>query len=205
MLSALAVALSASALVLILDAKNKELETAKLNQSNFEAIAAKTKAATDAEAAAVTQAQAVSDTIAFMLAASKTGAERAALINQVRQYVYENAVVTGIDLSDGKTVKINAQVTTPDQYARFLVNLRRASDTNGGPLFAGLPKAGGVKGFPEGINTYILPAIPTDQPVVIPYPLNIAAAGNLKYPVVLPPDPVGAAPAAAAPGAPGGA
>ena len=89
-----------------------------------------------------------------MLAASKTGAQRAALINQIRQYIYEDTVVTSIDVSDGQTAKIAGSVRNPTQYARFLLNLRRASDANGGPLFAGLPRGGGVKGFNNGAATF---------------------------------------------------
>ena len=201
-LSVLALAGTAGALALVYDAKQKELLTAQENRRNFEAIAARTTAAETARKNSETQAQAVNDTVAWMLAVSKTGAERAALLNQIRQYVDENTVLTGIDVSDGQNLKINAAVTSPTQYAQFLINLRRAADTNGGPLFAGLPRAGGVKGFPEGVYPEGVP-IPTDQPIVIPYPLNIAAEGKLKYPVVLPPDPTGGATATGAAGTPG--
>lgn len=202
-LSTLALALSASALVLILDAKQKELQTSEVNRLVFEAVAAKTTAAQKDEADSIAAAKAFTDTIGFLLAAGKTGSQRAALVNQVRQYIYENTVIKSIDLSNGADVVITGSVTTPNEYAVFLQNLRRASDVNGGPLFAGNPVASGVKGFNNGAVTFVMPARPTDQPVVIPYPLSIQANGKLKYPVVLPPDPVGGA-APAAGGAPEG-
>ena len=196
--SALFLALAASALVLLLDAKQKELETAQANRTVYQAVAATSAAADKREKDAIAQAQPVTDTLGFLLAASKTGSQRAALVNQIRQYVYENTVIKSIDLSDGQNVTIDASVTTPEQYAVFLVNLRRASAINGGPLFEDLPRAAGVGGFNNGAVPFVLPARPTDQPVIIPYPLNVTAKGKLKYPVVLPPDPVGAAPAAGA-------
>ena len=203
LLSACVLGLSLGALMLVYDAKQKELATAQEDQQTFEAVAAKTTAEIAKKTQADSDAKAVTDTVGFMLAAGKTGPQRAALVNQVRQYIYEGTVVTGIDVSDGQNAKINATVKNPDEYATFLLNLRRASFVNGGPLFEVLPRAGGVKGFNNGAVEFVPPPAPTDQPVVIVYPLKIAAEGKLKYPVVLPPDPVGAAPAAGGqPGAP---
>lgn len=206
MLSLVTLALAASALVLVLDAKQKEYKTAEADRTTIEARATLATNAKALEDGFIGTAKAKTDTIGFMLAASKSGPERAALLNQVRQYVYEAAVVSAIDLSDGKNLRVEAQVKDPNEYANFLFNLRRASATPpyGGPLFAALPRAGGVEGFPNG--AYLArPPTPSDQPIVFVYPLKIAAEGPLKYPVVLPPDPVGAKTAnAGSPSAGGG-
>ena len=195
LLSVLLLALAASALVLVLDAKQKELKVANANLAVIKTYEAENTAAEGQLATFISDAKAINDTVGFMLVAGKTGPQRAALLNQVRQYIYNDTVVTGIDLSDGKTARISGSVKSPDQYAAFLFNLRNASavEPYGGPLFSDLPRAGGVGGFNNGAaRAFVLPNEPVDQPVIIPYPLDIAAVGTLKYPVQLPPDPVGA-------------
>ena len=212
--SVLALALVGTGLVMALDAKQKELATAKENLAVATAIAAQTTAAQGVQDAAVAAAQPVNDTITFMLAAGKSGPQRAALLNQVRQYIYIDTVVQTIDLSDGQNAVVEASVRNPTQYAQFLFNLRRAgppatgdTTTDAGPLFAAAPKASGVGGFNNGAATFVPPATPTDQPVIIVYPLKVKAQGPLKYPIPVIPDPVagtaGTAGAAGAPGAPG--
>ena len=235
--SALALTLVGTGLVLALDAKQKELAVAKENLAVVTAVAQQTTAAEGVKTAAESAAQPIGDTVAFMLAASKSGPQRAALLNQVRQYIYIDTVVKAIDLSDGQNAIVRASVKDPTQYAQFLFNLRRAgpptagaagaapATTDAGPLYASPPRgpatagaaggaggaapgggggAGGynVKGFGNGAETFV-PATPTDQPVILVYPLDVVVSGPLKYPVPAIPDPVAAGGAAGA--APGGA
>ena len=126
MAAALALALVGTGLVMALDAKQKELQTAKTNLAVVTAVAQQTTNAQTAQTTAETTMKPISDTVAFMLASSKSGPQRAALLNQVRQYIYVDTVVNSIDLSDGQTVKVSATVKNPLQYAQFLFNLRRA-------------------------------------------------------------------------------
>ncbi len=220
MASVLALALVGTGLAMALNVKQKALLTTKTNLAVVTAVAAKTTAAETAKTTAEASTKPISDTVAFMLAASKSGPQRAALLNQVRQYIYVDTVVKSIDLSDGKTVNIEGSVKDPNEYAKFLFNLRRAgpppagsTTTDAGPLFAAAPKAAGPGGFNNGAAVFVPPAAPTDQPVIIIYPLAFKATGPLKYPVPVIPDPAaGAAPGATgvggAPGssnAPGGA
>ncbi len=213
--SALALALVGTGLVMALDAKQKELQTAQTDLGVVTAVAAQTAAAQTAQTTAEATMKPVSDTVAFMLASSKSGPQRAALINQVRQYIYTDTIVNSIDLSDGKTVKINATVKDPRQYAQFLFNLRRAgppppgaTTTDAGPLFSAAPVGTGPGGFNNGNTVFLPPPTPTDQPVIVIYPLKVEATGPLKYPIPVLPDPsvsatAGAPGAAGATGAPG--
>ena len=208
--SVLTLALVGTGLAMALDAKQKALATANQNLAVATAVSAQTTAAQNAENTAVSAAQPVNDTVTFMLTAGKSGPQRAALLNQVRQYVYVDTVVQTIDLSDGQNAVIEASVKDPTQYAQFLFNLRRAgppapgdTTTDAGPLFAAAPKAVGAGGFNNGAATYVPPATPTDQPVVIIYPLKVKASGPLKYPIPVIPDPVaGTSGAAGAAGTP---
>lgn len=209
--SALALVLVGTGLAMALDAKQKALATANQDLAVVKAISAQTTAAQTAQENAINAAKPVNDTIQFMLVAGKSGPQRAALLNQVRQYIYIDTVVQSIDLSDGTTVNVEALVKNPTQYAQFLFNLRRAgpppagdTTTDAGPLFAAAPKASGVGGFNNGAATFVPPATPTDQPVIIVYPLKVKATGPLKYPIPVIPDPVGGSTGTAgAPGAPG--
>ena len=213
--SALALVLVGTGLAMALDAKQKDLVTANQDLAVVTEISAKTDAAQAVQTAADAAAKPVSDTVDFMLIAGKSGPQRAALLNQVRQYVYIDTVVQTIDVSDGQNAIVEATVKNPTQYAQFLFNLRRAgppvageTTTDAGPLFASAPKGVGPLGFNNGAVPFVPPALPLDQPVVIVYPLKVKASGPLKYPVPTIPDPVGetagAAGTAGAPGALGG-
>jgi hypothetical protein len=181
----------------------QQLAKLQADLQGVEANAQITEAADAAKTTAESTAaplQAFSD---FMVAAGKTGAERAALLDMVRRYIYGGAVVSAIDISNGQTVKINATMATPDDYARFLLNLRRGSASNGGALFAAEPKSNSVKsvGVPGGpTRPFVVPTAGLTAQV-IPYPLQIAAEGSLKDPIVVPTEAAGGA-AAPAPGAP---
>ena len=194
--SVLTLALVGTGLAMALDAKKKELATVQQNLAVVSVISQQTQTAEASKTAADTAAQPYKDTVTFMLVAGKSGPQRAALLNQVRQYIYIDTVVNGIDLSDGKNVFVQAAVKDPGQYAQFLFNLRRAgpppagsTTTDAGPLFAAAPIASGVGGFNNGAATFVQPAIPTDQPVILVYPLKVKASGPLKYPIPIIPDP----------------
>ena len=208
--SALALVLVGTGLAIAYDIKQKELQTAQRNLEIVTVVAQQTTTAEGVKTAADTAAAPIGDTIAFMLAAGKSGPQRAALLNQVRQYIYVDTVVKSIDLSDGKQAVIVGSVKDPNEYARFLFNLRRAgpppagaATTDAGPLFAQAPVAAGVKGFGSGAEVFVPPAQRTDQAVIIRYPLDVTAQGPLKYPIPVIPDPVAAAGGAA--GGPDGA
>jgi hypothetical protein len=166
-------------------------QTLAVKQQDLEAIRPIAEQARTAQAAA-TQAEAdakpVETAVTFMVKAGKTGPERAALIDLVRRYIYGGSVVSSIDISDGQTVKINATVTDPQAYARFLLSLRQGSATNGGVLFAQDPRSNAVvaNGIPGGPNeTFVLPTAST-EPIIVRYPLNISATGSLKNPIEIP-------------------
>ena len=213
--SVLTVALVGTGLAMALDAKQKELQTAKTNLAIVTAIAAETTAAETVKTTAESTAQPIIDTVTFLMVAGKSGPQRAALLNQVRQYIYIDTVVTSIDLSDGQNAVVEGSVKNPNQYAQFLFNLRRAgppvvvagatapaTTTDAGPLYGVAPKGVGPGGFNNGAATFVPPATPTDQPVIIVYPLKVKATGPLKYPIPVIPDPVAAAGAPGAAGAP---
>ena len=178
----LAVIYQAQTLQLTTLQRNVEIQTKVADQSRTASAAAKT--ATD-------NAAPVQGVVDFVYGASKTGAQRAALLNQIRQYIYQDAVVSSIDVGDGMTVKIQAAVKDSDAYAAFLNTLRNGSASHLGPLYDSLPTASGVRGFPEGSAVFV-PPIPelNGQTVVMVYPIQVNAEGKLKNPVVLPADPV---------------
>lgn len=157
--------------------------------------------------------------VSFMADASKTGPQRAALLNLVTKYIYykdgHGAVISLLDISDGATVTMNATMDTPEDYNRFLTTLRSGSAlrTPPGPLFADNPTASGIPGFPPpppnasnnggtgGGSSGGYPgssggggqqiAHAPGEPYVKLFPLTVQAKGTLKNKVTLPPDPVG--------------
>jgi len=200
--SLLLLGLLLAGLTLVYHSKQLELQTAIVNRDVATAVAAKTTTADTATAAANSARAGFDGANSFMLASSKTGTERSALVNFIRQYIYENSVVQSIDVSDGKTVTIVATVTTPDEYAQFLLRLRNAT----GVLFATNPRltTAGVGGYGNGAQPLVVPQPEAGgAPVVVNYPITLTAQGTLLNPIQLPADPVGAATTTAA-GAPGG-
>lgn len=172
-----------------------------------------------ADAAAATSAAApLETTVKFFVDAGQTGVKRAALLDLVSRYIYGpsgdrvtdpanyGAVITSIDVSDGKTLKMAATVPSTRVYADFLLNLRRGSATYpypNGTLFAADPKTNsvlpsGISGFPPTQQT-----VPErgfePQPIPLVIPVNIT--GTLKTEIVVPTEPGGAGAAAAAPAA----
>ncbi len=187
-------------LLLFLHSKQLELETAKTNSEAIKLVAGKAKSADDATTAATNAAASYNAANNFMLASCKTGSERAALLNLITKYIDENSVVKTIDISDGKNVTIIATVTTPDEYAQFLLNLRKAT----GVVFAGDPRltTSGVGGFGNGAQTLVVPQPdPGSPPVLVNYPITLTAQGALLNTIVLPIDPVAPAASAGAAGA----
>jgi hypothetical protein len=184
-------------------------QLAKLDEDiqGVEANAAATEAAEAAKLAADNTAAPLQAFTDFTVAAGKTGAERAALLDMVRRYIYGGAVVSSIDISNGQTVRISATMATPDDYARFLLNLRRGSASNGGPLFAAEPRTNSVRstGVPGGPTTPFVRPGPGPTPRTITFPLQVSAEGTLKDPVIVPAEAGGgaaAAPGGAPPGEP---
>lgn len=202
-LSLLSLGLLLTGLVLVYHSKQLELQTAQQNLQVAQGLANQTAAADTATQTANAARAGYDAANNFMLASSKTGAERSALLNLIRQYIYENSVVRSIDITDGRTVTIVATVTTPDEYAQFLARLRRAT----GVVFAAnpLPRVSGVGGFANGATPLVVPQPdPGSAPVVVNYPITLTAQATLLNPIQLPVDPVGGgATANGAPGAPG--
>lgn len=137
----------AAVLYLLYYNEQLKLQTLQTNRDNIEKYAVMADAAKTAAEKAQTQAKPFQDAVNFMVDAGRTGAERAALLDLVRRYVYANAVVGAIDLSDGQTAKMTVLVKNPDEYARFLLNLRRGAVPTG-VLFDGLPTGAGINGWP---------------------------------------------------------
>ena len=169
-----------------------ELAVRQADLENIEPFAKATETAEATTLALEQEAAPMQSFVDFSVAAGKTGPERAALLDLVRRYIYGGAVVRSIDISNGQTVNISATMATTDDYARFLLNLRRGTAPEG-LLFSSLPTASGVPGGPN--DRFVLPR-PGEQPITINFPLNVAAQGTLKNPVAVPTE-AGAAPAAA--------
>ena len=200
-LSLLSLGLLLAGLTLVYRSKQLELQTAQQNREVAVALAAQTTTAENATSAANSARAGYDAANNFMLASSKTGSERSALVNLIRQYIYENSVVRSIDVTDGKNVTIVATVTTPDEYVTFRHRLVDAT----GVLFAPTPRVSGVGGFANGATPLVVPQPEAGTaPVVVNYPITLTAQAVLLNPVQVPADPVnGAAPAAA--GVTGGA
>jgi hypothetical protein len=205
--------LTALSIGLIYASDKKQLEKVTADEAAVKIVETQTTTAETATQAAESEAAPVKGVVAFMADASKTGAERAALLDLMRRYIYGGAVVSDLDLSNGTDAKIAATVRTPDEYARLLLSLRRGALPGLGQVFDGAPGASGVPGFPEGRPLPPEGAL-TYTPTPITFPFRIDAAGRLKTDpanprnslLFVPPEPPGTATAAvnAAGGAPGG-
>lgn len=199
------------------------LQTLKTNLENVRLIAQKTDDANAAAATAVGKAKPLQDTVNFFVDASRTGSQRAALLDLVRRYIYEGAVINTLDMSDGQTLKYSATVRTPDEFARLLNNFRRGTQPTG-VLFSELPSGLGILGYPrrsavteKGKDGAAKDG--TAQPAgatgdtgnqenigetlrYIQFPNKIDGAGKLRQPLTIPVPP-GDTPPAGAPGEPG--
>jgi hypothetical protein len=160
-------------------ADQRRLDKLKQDVEAIQTFANQTLAAETAAQKAQDEAAPVKAVVDFMTDASKTGPERAAVIDLMRRYIYAGAVVNSIDMSTGTSATIQTLVRTPDEYARLLLALRRGSAQENGPLFTDPPIGTGVPGFPEG--RIIQPVQgPIYTPTPIEFPLPITLQGNLK-------------------------
>jgi hypothetical protein len=192
---------TAAILFLVYYKGEQQLTKLQADLQNVEGNAKAAEAATAAATKATTEAAPVATLVEFLAAASRTGAERAALLDLTSHYIYPNAVVNSIDYGDGKQVTINAWVKTPEDYKALLLGLRDGSKTNGGLLFAADPKTNMVtgSGVPGFRQTPPQVPVPGEQPLPISFPLNIVITGVLQNPVTVPTEPGAAAPESATP------
>ena len=190
--------------------KTLELETVKENVQMWTPVAAQ---ATAVEAEANTKNASLGNkeaTVKFFADATQTGPRRAVAVDLIRRYIMPDALVSSIDISDGKNVTIVASVVDSDSYGRLLLNLRKG--TVGTPPPPAIPYVWQQTPMASGIPGYPLPSAPTPNldsttPTAITFPLAISLAGPLRDDLVfstpMAPGETDAAPAGA-PGAPGG-
>jgi hypothetical protein len=198
-----AVFLVLGGLTMVYTNETLKLQTVEADRDVMTAVATKATTAGTQATTYASQAAPAEGAVNFMVASSRTGSQRAALLTLINRYILGSAIVSSIDVSDGQKLTIKATVKDPQEYALFVRNLRRGADEQGGVLFKGLPVASGPGGFANGAAPFVPPIAPDGEPVPILYPINVTAEGTLLNPVQVPADPVGTAPAAGAPGAPG--
>ena len=191
------------------------LQTLKTNRQNIETFAKQTEAADDARDKAIAEAKPMQDAVNFFVDAGRTGSERASLLYLIRRYIYADAELRLLDLSDGQNVVMEAKVASPDKYANFLMRLRNGTVPTG-VLFKDLPSGAGIKGYPAKPDGNAQQAgapdmVPTAAGApgavaqnnavgVIRYrnlPNSISIKAALNEPVVIPAPPGGAATQAA--------
>ena len=195
---------TAAVLAVIYMRGEKEVAVMQAQAEEALRVAKLTKDAKDKQAAAEKAAVNKQNFVQFVVGASQTGAQRAALLDLVRRYISPDAIISQIDMSDGQNAKITATLRSPNDYARFLLNLRAGSATRGGQLFAEDPTSFAVlpqnslpgNGFTQPFTT---PAR-TNVPQVVTYPITMTVVGKLKDNIVVPSDP-GTSVAVAAAGA----
>lgn len=208
LIAALALLATGTTLYLIYYKSQQTLEVTRQNLASVEANAKLTEDTDNAQKAAEAAAAPVESNVQFLVNAGKTGAERAAMMDLARRYIYSGAVVSSLDMSDGQNVAISATVRDPEEYLRFVYKLREGSATYDGPLFAANPRTQSVvpSGIPGGPNLQFVDPTPEQgRPArAYQYPLTVTATGALRYPVTIPSE-TGAAAGAAGGAAPGGA
>ncbi len=202
-----------SVLTLLWHKKKQEVEVAKTNLDMWKKVAADAtvvvKEAADKEASLAN----LQSTVQFFGDATQTGPRRAAAVDLIRRYVMPDALVSSIDITDGKKVTIVAAVVDSDDYSRLLVNLRQgtAGTLPAPPLpyvWETTPVASGVPGYP--LPSVTIPAITGSDPIPKTFPLNISIAGPLINELAFstptaPGEGAAAAPAGAAAGSGGAA
>lgn len=124
------------------------LQTLKTDRQNIEQFAQKTEAAEEAKKKADAEAKPMLDAVTFFVDAGRSGSERAALLYLIHRYIYADAELKLLDLSDGQNAKMEANVESPDKYANFLMRLRNGTVPTG-VLFKNLPAGAGIKGYPD--------------------------------------------------------
>ena len=195
------------ALALIYANTQVEIKTLQASTENVEPNAQAAEAAQAAKKKADDAKAPIDADVKFILAASQTGAERSSLLDQFSSYVYHgpNSVISEIDLSDGKSAVIKGMVKSPDDYARFITNLRQGTAPVG-TLFAKLPVGtNGVPGYPKLKSDTT--ANNTDnksstQLTMVVFPLTAEVKGDLLNPITVPTAPGASGTAANTGGAP---
>ena len=201
-----------SVLFVLYNQKKNEVTVAKDNLLMWQPIA---KDATDVGAAATAKDASLAtlqSTVQFFADATQTGPRRAVVVDLVRRYIMSNALVSSVDISDGKNVTIVASVTDSQNYSDLLLNMRRGT-LNQLPLsdipyvWKALPKASGIPGYP--LPNVPIPNVTGNEPIPKTFPLNISIAGPLLGELefttpVANGEAVAAAPAGAAGAPPGG-
>lgn len=197
------------------------LQTLKTNLANVRVLADKADAAQKAADASTSDSLPLQSNVNFLVDAGRSGTERAALLDLIRRYVYNGAVIGTVDISDGRVAKFSGMVRNPDDYARFLLNLRRGT-VPVGILFSKPADGGGIQGWPNSSGTTAITtagATPTPAPAATPgqaqtgntavdatryyvFPNNITATAELRDPIIIPLAP-GETAAAATQGTPG--
>ena len=191
------------------DLRFHKLET---DLDTYTRVASKAKAAEDAATKADADAAPIKTSVDFMVAASQTGAQRAALIRLIKLYIYPEALISSIDVSNGTDCSITGAVAQPNDYYSAVLDLRQGASSNGGLVFQDEPKFNGIPGF--GSQTGPIASSVDEQkamfmsgdqhPLLLPLPIK--ASAKLKDPVSIPSDSGaigGAAAGAAGPGMPG--
>ena len=128
------------------------LQTLKTNLANVRVLADKADAAQKAADASTSDSLPLQSNVNFLVDAGRSGTERAALLDLIRRYVYNGAVIGTVDISDGRVAKFSGMVRNPDDYARFLLNLRRGT-VPVGILFSKPADGGGIQGWPNSSGT----------------------------------------------------
>ena len=203
-----------SVLYLLYFKKTQEVEAAKTDLEVWKAVAAVATGVAGEAAAKETSLTSLQSTVQFFGDATQTGPRRAAAVDLIRRYVMPDALVSSIDISDGKNVTIVASVKDSDDYSRLLLNLRQGTNgTKPAPILpyvweAPAPNASGVPGYP--LPNIPIPALSGTDPIPKTFPLNISIAGTLLNDLVFstpvaPGETAGAAPGGQAGSSGGGA
>ena len=204
------VLVSAVGAILYLTYYQKTLEV-QIAQQNVLAWQAVANEATKVEGEATAKVASLGNleaTVKFFTDATQSGPRRAVAVDLIKRYIMPDALVSSVDIPDGKTVTIVASVADSDNYGRLLTNLRKGTVGFKPPppvpyVWASLPVASGIPGFPLPESTP--PNVTGNEPVPMTFPLNISIASALTEELVfqtpLAPGETGAAPAGQ-PGAP---
>jgi hypothetical protein len=175
------------ALALIYANTQVQLKTLEASIANVDANATATQNSQKAKKTADDAKAPIDADVKFILAASQSGAQRSSLLAQFNHYIYPGSVVSQIDLSDGKTAVIQGMVKTPDDYARFITNLRQGTAPTG-TIFSKLPVGtNGVPGYPKvKSDTTTGENKSSTQLTMVVFPLTVEAKGELLNPVTVP-------------------
>lgn len=170
--------------------------------------AASAESAKKAKETAETDNMPMQAAIDFLTQATQTGAQKSAVVRIVKNYIYHDALVKALDISDGTKVILDVSLARPDDYYATLMDLRLGTAANNGFAFSeDATFDHGLGGFPQPL----VPSVPIQAASITPgepkslnLPLNFKATAKLKDPISIPSDSGAPAPAAGgAPGAPG--